>query len=119
MESENLVTDNPAVKTTLQSIFDEQPEPKLPKQKHYLRWFLYDGVDFEIECQHEEFTGPYICDGESALDDKALFPELFNGDRTPLRDGPIKFWWKVSGEDSELYWDYESDAPEQDPSEQS
>lgn len=89
------------------SIFDLLEKEKLPNtESHFIRWFIYDGVDFEIDCRHEPLPEHYRCCGEAALEDKAAFMESFDGDRKPLRNGYIMTWWSGENEDTELHWSY-------------
>lgn len=76
-------------------------------QMHRITWFIDNGfVSFEMECLHEEMAARFVCDKESAEEDRSWFIECFDGDKAPLRNGIIESWWDGSGEDSELSWKY-------------
>lgn len=89
------------------SIFDLLEKEPPSVESHFIRWFIYDGVDFEIDCRHEPLDRKYRCCGEAALEDKSAFLESFAGKkRAPLRDAYIDTWWEGQDEDTELRWSY-------------
>lgn len=79
-------------------------------QHHRITWLIDNGfVSFEMECLHEEMAPRFVCDKESAEEDRAWFIECFEGGKAHLRDGVIESWWDGTGEDSELFWKYSAE----------
>ncbi|NSX38857.1 hypothetical protein HTS88_20985 [Pseudarthrobacter oxydans] len=95
----------PAAKTFADFLNAESSAPRGP-QRHRITWFIDGFVSFEMECLHEEMAPRFVCDKESAEEDRSWFIECFEGDKTPLRDGVIESWWDGTGEDSVLSWRY-------------
>lgn len=97
----------PAPKTFADFLNAESLSAPRGPQLHRITWFIDNGfVSFEMECLHEEMAARFVCDKESAEEDRSWFIECFEGGKAPLRDGVIESWWDGSGEDSELSWKY-------------
>lgn len=99
----------PAPKTFADFLNAESSAPRGP-QLHRITWLIDNGfVSFEMECLHEEMAPQFVCDKESAEEDRSWFIECFEGGKTPLRDGVIESWWDGTGEDAELSWKYSTE----------